>query len=65
MDKKGGVKKALIPAVIILIIFMSYFVMSATKGRFVIGNEPPYVVADTFAVKDGPAAGNWDNSVII
>ena len=66
VEKSGSMKKniqrlILIPIIFMLIISLSYVALSQKKGRFTIGNEPPYVVINTFAVQD--SASNWDSTV--
>ena len=47
-------KKLLIPAILILIVLLSYFAFSKTTGRFTIGNEPPIL-----ALLGGGVAQTW------
>jgi len=62
MDKRGKFKILLILVSFILVVSFSYIVISqGATGQFIIGNEPPYVVNNTFAIKDGANSGDWDN----
>jgi len=46
---------------LVVMVFLSYAVFSqSTKGRFTIGNEPPYVVSGTFAVQEADGS-TWDD----
>lgn len=56
-------KKIIFGSAVLLIVFSLSFVISQTTGTFTIGNENPYVIADTFAVQDG--AASWDDVLTI
>ena len=53
-------KKILISIAVILMISLSYLVLSQTTGEFTIGNEAP-IISD-FEVQDG--ANSWDSTIL-